>query len=57
MHRRIVFTFVTVLVLCMPLAAGATHSDMDPNGHQLTSTELPSWIEVAFQMLLGQLGI
>lgn len=57
MHRRIVFTFVTVLALCLPLAAGATHSDMDPNGHQLTSLQLPSWLEVAFQVLLGQLGI
>lgn len=57
MHRRIVFTFVTVLALCLPLAAGATHSDMDPNGHQLTSLQVPSWLEVAFQVLLGQLGI
>ncbi len=57
MHRRIFFTFVTVLVLCLPLAAGATNSDLDPNGHQLTASQLPGWLEVAFQMLLGQLGI
>ena len=57
MHRRIVFTFVTVLVLSMPLAAGATHSDLDPNGHQLTAFQLPGWLEVAFRTLLGQLGI
>lgn len=57
MRRRIVFTFVTVLALCLPLAAGATHSDMDPDGHHLVVSQLPSWLEAAFQVLLGQLGI
>lgn len=57
MYRRTRGLVCAVALFIAPAAARATNADMDPDGLELVTTQLPAWLEAFARVLLSYAGV